>query len=174
MKDDNQERDRTPAEPDDLAALESEIRRRRAFDLAAAVGRAGAGNLKGASPVPGTRQALLAIGALLTARLSDPDGSLHRTLLVRLEDNPPLLDRHREHPEGALAELLDRVLAVPAELAELVREADARWGRDYDEPPRFERGDRPAAADDPYTAEGVRAVLSRLRQSLQVPPADRR
>jgi hypothetical protein len=166
MKEDNQERDEIPAESDDLATIESEIRRRRAFDPATAIGRAGAGNLKGASPVPGTRQALLAIGELLAARLSDPDGSLGRTLLVRLEDNPPLLDRHREHPERALAELLDRVLTVPVELEDLVREADARWGRDYDEPPRFERGGRPAAADDPYTNEGVRAALIQLRRSL--------
>jgi len=166
MNDDNQERDDVPTDPADQAALEREIRRQRAFDLASAVGRAGAGNLKGASPVPATRQALLAIGALLSARLHDPEGSLTRTLLVRLEDNPPLLARHLGHPAMALAELLDRVLAVPVELEDLVREADARWGRDYDERPRFEAAGRPAAVDDPYTLEAVRKLLADLRRAL--------
>jgi hypothetical protein len=171
MKDDNQERDDVPAAPGDGKnaddrAVEREIRRGRTFDLAAAIGRAGAGNLKGASPIPATRQALLTIEALLAARLQDPEGSLTRTLLVRLESDPPLLDRHRDHPEAALAAVLDRILAVATELEDLVRETDARWGRDYDERPRFEGGSRPAAADDPYTVEGVREVLSRLRLAL--------
>ena len=172
MRDDKQEPEPGTPDPDGTGgaapgAAEAEIRRARAFDLATAIGRAGAGNLKGVSPVPASRQALLAIESLLAARLPDHEGSLTRTLLARLEGDPPLLDRHRDRPESALAELLDRTLAVPTALAELVRETDARWGRDFDERPRFESGGRPAAADDPYTVEAVRALLAQLRQTLR-------
>jgi hypothetical protein len=151
---------------DDGAALEAEIRRGRTFSLAEAVGRAAAGSLKGASPVPASRQALLAAEALLEAKLNDPEGSLAGTLLARLADDLPLLDRHRDHPADALAELLDRVLATPAALADFVRETDARWGRDYDERPRFESPGRPAAPDDPYPVDDVRARLVALRGIL--------
>ncbi len=169
MSDDNQERDKagkhSPVDPgaDDA---EREALRLRAFDLASAIARAGADNLKGASPVPAARQLVLAVTALLAARLPDSEGSLARVLAARLEDDPPLLDRHRGAPPAALAELLDRALATPTALADLVREVDARWGRDYDERPRFEAADRPPAPDDPYTIESVRALLKALRDSL--------
>lgn len=174
MSDDNQERDKAgkhpPVEPgpDDagLQEAEREALRRRPFDLATAIARAGAGNLKGASPVPAARQLVLAVTALLSARLPDSEGSLARVLAARLEDDPNLLDRHRGAPAAALAELLDRALATPTSLAELVREVDARWGRDYDERPRFEAIGRPPAPDDPYTLECVRALLTALRDSL--------
>lgn len=169
MRHDNQDPDDADAGgPDDdgAAALEAESLRGRTFGLAEAVGRAAAGSLKGASPVPVSRQALLAAAALLEAKLDDPEGSLAATLLARLADDLPLLDRHRDRPAGALAELLDRMLATPAALAEFVRETDARWGRDYDERPRFEAPGRPAAVDDPYTVDNVRARLAALRGAL--------
>ena len=175
MSHDDQERDDDPTVPPrrppgpgtaDWEAAERENLARRPFDLATAVGRAGAGNLKGASPVPASQQLLLDIGALLACRLADGDGSLTRTLLARLADDPPLLARHAGRPDGALAELLDRALATPAALAELVRETDARWGRDFSERPLFEPGDRPPADDDPYTLDGVNARLVNLRQGL--------
>lgn len=146
--------------------LEREIRRGRAFSLAEAVGRAAAGSLKGASPVPAARQVLLAAEALLEARLDDPDGALAGALLARLADEPPLLDRHRDDAPGALREVVDRALAGEAALAELVRETDARWGRLFDERPRFEVPGRPADDDDPYTLAGVRERLSALRRAL--------
>ncbi|MBK6734649.1 MAG: hypothetical protein IPG61_11270 [bacterium] len=179
MSDDNQERDKagnhSPVEPraDDAGRqdagqqdAERDALRHRAFDLATAIARAGAGNLKGASPVPAARQLVLAVTALLAARLPDSEGSLVRVLGARLEDDPNLQDRHRGAPAAALAELLDRALASPTSLADLVREVDARWGRDYDERPRFEANGRPPAPDDPYTIESVRTLLKALRDSL--------
>ena len=162
MRDDNQDPDRAGGSEE----IEREARRAREFDLSAAVARAAGGQLKGASPVPAVRQTVLDAGHLLAARLPDPEGSLMRTLLARLEDDLPLLDRCRNRPEAALAALLDRALASPAALADLVREVDARWGRDYDERPRFEAGDKPPAADDPYTLERVRTLLAGLRAAL--------
>lgn len=148
--------------------LEREIRAGRPFDLAEAIGRAGGASLKGASPVAAARQALLGAKALLEARLPDADGSLLRTILARLENETPLLAGHADDPAAALAAWLDRVLASAADLSALVRDADARWGRDYDERPRFE-GDGPPAADDPYTEAGVRTLLTDLRRGLDRP-----
>lgn len=161
-----------PASPEaerpagESGGIEQEIRRRRAWDLAGAVARAGAGNLRGASPVPADRQLVLDVGALLAARLPDPDGTLTRVLLAGLADDPALLAACRGRPAAALAALLDRALAAPAALAELVRQVDARWGRDNDERPRFETNGRPPAADDPYTLSGVRNQLEALRREL--------
>ena len=163
---DDDNRDGKPVPGDDPEGdLEREVRRGRRFDLAEALGRAGAGSLKGASPVARARQVLLEVRGLLEARLPDPEGSLTRTILARLESDTPLLARHFAAPAGALAEFLDRVLASPALLADLVRDADARWGRDYGERPRFERGGSPAP-DDPYTEDGVAAQLRELRAGL--------
>lgn len=150
----------------DNETITADARRGRKFDVQALVGREAAGTLKGASPVPAAQQALLVVGALLEARLPDSEGSLTRTLLARLADEPALLGRHLGHPEAALAELLERILSAPAGLTELVRQADARWGRDYDERPRFEREGQPPAADDPYTEEQVRNLLAELRRGL--------
>lgn len=151
--------------PDGEDGLEDEIRRGRPFDLAEAIGRAGAGALKGASPVAPTRQALMAIRARLETGLADTEGSLTRTILARLEADTPLLGRHLDQPAAALAEFLDRVLGTPGELGALVRDADARWGRDYAERPHFESAGAPHP-DDPYTEAGVRALLTELRRGL--------
>jgi hypothetical protein len=155
-----------PAAVPDPATVERESLLRHGFDPTAVVGRAAAGSLKGASPIPAAQQALLAAGALLEAHLADSEGTLARALQARLADAPALLDRHRERPAGALAELVDRLLAEPALLAGFVRETDARWGREYDERPRFEAADSPPAPDDPYTVDGVRDLLRALRRAL--------
>lgn len=151
---------------DETGPIEQEIRRRRAWDLAGAVARAGAGNLRGASPVPADTQLVLEAKSMLAARLADPEGTLTRVLLDRLADDPSLLGAWRGRPAAALVALVDRVLATPAALEDLVREVDARWGRDYDERPRFETGGRPPTADDPYTLAGVMRQLEALRQDL--------
>jgi hypothetical protein len=78
-----------------------------------------------------------------------------------------LLDRHRGAPPLRRWRNCSTVpWPVPRALADLVREVDARWGRDYDERPRFEAPGRPPAPDDPYTIESVRALLEALRDSL--------
>ena len=151
------------------SATEDEIRRDRKFNLSEALGRGNADLLKGASPVAPGRRVLLEIEHFLEARLDDPDGSLLRTLMARLTDNPPLLARHFETPLGALAEFLNQVLADDPALATLVRDTDARWGREYHERPHFEVDGRPASKNDPYTLTGVRARLNDLNSALSAP-----
>ena len=151
---------------DDLTA---EIRRGRRFDLAEAVGREAGDALKGASPVAPDRQLLLAAGELLRRHLVDSEGSLISTILVRLEGNPPLLARHYGDPRGLLLAWVDSVLANRLAVTDLVRQVDARWGRDYGEKPRFESDKRAPDPDDPYTVAGVYAQLNDLRTALAEP-----
>ena len=151
-----------PTQPD----LEAEIRRERKFSFTEAVAREAGGSLKGASPVTRSRQLLQQIEEILDRNLPDSEGSLTRTIIARLEGNPPLLARHFERPEAALLEFLSGLLDSPANLEILVRQADARWGRDYDEHPHFERDGTPPHPDDPYTRAGVRALLQALYTSL--------
>lgn len=153
--------------PQESESTEGEIRRRRKFSLAEAVARENAGALKGGSPVARGRQALLEIDHLLKDHLDDAEGSLRRTLLAHLELDTPLIARHFDLPTAALEEYLTAVLAQPSRLETLVRDADVRWGREYQERPHFESGGRPPHPDDPYTVAGVRRsctdLLARLR-----------
>ncbi len=138
----------------------------RPFELSEALGRENAGALRGGSPVPRTRQVLAEIEHYLEMRLHDPEGSLHRTILSRLKENAPLLGRHHDQPLDALAEFLARVLGSDSALESLVRETDARWGREYQERPYFESDDGPAQPDDPYQRVQVRRWLRSLARSL--------
>lgn len=151
------------------STTEDEIRRERKFNLSEAMGRDNADLLKGASPVARAGQVRLEIKHYLEDRLADPEGSLLRTIMAGLTDNPPLLARHFENPLAALAEFLGSTLNKDRLLADLVRDTDARWGREYQERPRFERDGAPVHPDDPYTVAEVRAVLEDLLKDLSAP-----
>lgn len=148
-------------------ALEQEIRRQRKFSLADAIGREAGGALSGASPVPRADQVLLDVGLMLEVSLPDVPGSLIRTILVNLELDPPLLARHFERPVGALEEYLERTLGSASAVDTLVRDTDARWGRENSERPYFETGNEEPDPDDPYTRSGVRALLEDLLDTLR-------
>jgi len=151
---------------DTTRSTEDEIRKDRKFSMAEAIGRAGAGNLKGASPVPRSHQALMDLEAILDARLIDSEGSLRGTLVQRLGQNLPLLDKHRDQPAEALRELLTGLLSSESALLTLVRNTDSRWGRDYQERPYFNKPGQPADPDDPYTPESVRQTLQNLLDQI--------
>lgn len=151
---------------DTTRSTEEEIRKDRKFSMAEAIGRAGAGNLKGASPIPLSRQALMDLQSLLDTRLVDPEGSLRKILQQRLSENLPLLDKYRSAPAEALREMLEKLLTSESALLTLVRDTDTRWGRDYQERPRFNIPGKPDAPDDPYTPASVRAALQGLLGTL--------
>jgi len=146
--------------------LETKIRQGRKFSLAEAVGREAGSSLKGASPITPLRQLVLQIAEILAGSLPDSEGSLTRTIVARLDDNPPLLSQHFGDPAGALVTFLNATLDNPGNLETLVRQADARWGRDYGDQPYFEKADQSPDPDDPYTIAGVRVLLSDLRDRL--------
>lgn len=141
----------------------------RPFDLAEALAREAGSALRGASPVAAAAQTLLQTRHLLQERLDDAEGSLAAVILARLQADPPLVAGHFGDPAGLLRAALEPILASTAALEAFVREVDARWGRDFQERPRFDRPDGAPAADDPYPLAQVRAALQALLQDL--PPA---
>ncbi len=144
---------------DSTKTTEIEIRKSRRFNLADAIGRAGAGNLKGASPIPRSQQVLMDLEESLAAGLYDPPGSLAAVLMARLKQNLPLIDKHLDDPTGALREMIQQLLRSESLLLALARETDVRWGRDYQERPFFHRPGQPADPEDPYTPTGIRETL---------------
>ena len=145
---------------------EKEIRQSRKFSVADAIGRAGAGTLKGASPIPRSKQALMELETLLQNKLPDSEGSLRATLLVRLGLNLPLLDQHLDEPAGALRKMLNDILSSQSALQTLVRDTDARWGRDYQERPMFNKPGQEDHPDDPYTPASVRIAIEAMLELI--------
>ena len=85
-------------------------------------------------------------------------------MLRRLGES--LINADFDQPLAALAEYIPRVLASEHLLEELVRDADAEWGRVQDERPYFQGPGRAPHPDDPYTIDSVRLALLRLRETL--------
>jgi len=129
-----------------------------------AIGRAGGeGMLKGASPVPPIEQTAAAIANYLRAHLHDAGGVLAQVVLRGVKTSEMLIE-HFDQPKVVLAAYIDHVLNSETLLRDLVREADAEWGRALGERPMFEREGHPADPDDPYTLASVRATLTELVQ----------
>ena len=149
---------RLPSEP--------EILRGHTVSDGEAALRSSRGVLKGASPVATADQTMFQVKELLLSSLPDGEGALRQAILARLESNPSLVARHFGEHRTLLRSFLERTLAGGEALADLVRDADARWGRMYDEKPRFERAGDAPAPDDPYTREGVRRALEHLLRHL--------
>ena len=161
------EENKTPTGPGD-AELEREIRSRRKFSLAEAIGRLAGGDLmKGASPVTLKRQAELQIEHYLESHLVDAEGALEAVLLRRVRDSDILLETSYEQPLDTLALFLERILGSEGLLQGFVNEVDAEWGRIYRERPYFQIEGQPPHRDDPYTLSSVRVTLSRLIEQLR-------
>ena len=152
---------------DEDRELEREIRSRRKFTLAEAIGRLGGDLLKGASPVTRKRQAELMLEQYLERHLVDGEEALRKVLRRRVTEGEAMLETGYEFPLEALAGYLKQTLESPSQLNRLVREVDAEWGRLYDERPYFEHGEHPPHRKDPYTRESVRVALTDVLATLR-------
>ena len=147
------------------AEIEREIRANRKFSRNEAIGRVAGGDfMKGGSPVTRKRQAELEIDEYLRRHLADSGGVL-RSVLCR-HTGESLLNGDYEKPLAALSESIGRMLTSEHLLEEVVREADAEWGRVLNERPYFQVPGRPPHRDDPYTIDSVRQALFQLRERL--------
>lgn len=148
------------------AKLEREIREGRKFNLGEAIARsAGPGVMKGESPVARMQQAEIEIEAWLRSHLLDAVGSL-KIVLHRDVKASELLLHNFDQPLVVLADYCQRVLDSDYLLEELVRAADAEWGRSIGERPYFDRKGTLPDPDDPYTVESVRNALSDLLKQV--------
>ena len=159
---DDQETQRSDAD----AELEREIRKERKFTLAEAIGRlAGPGAMKGESPIARMQQAGSEIETWLRQHLPDAGGALQVVLLRGVKESELLLNNF-DQPLIVLGSYCKRLLGSDYLLRELVRAADAEWGRVVGELPFFEKEGCPAHPDDPYTLDSVRKTLSGLLEQL--------
>ena len=148
------------ADERDPQDIESELRQRRKFTPQEAMARmAGPGAMKGASPVSREKQAELAVEAWIAGNVADATGALRLVLLRQVAASKPLQDNPDE-PLAAVALSLRRLLSSAELLKDVVREADAEWGRRMGERPHFDRDGTVPSADDPYTLISVRETLT--------------
>jgi hypothetical protein len=148
------------------AELERDIRDGRTFSLAEAIGRlAGAGIMKGESPIARKQQAAAQIKAYLDRHLIDTPGAL-RAVMLRQVSESDLLGKHLDEPLTGLAAHVRQVLDSSYVLQELVRESDVEWGRVFGERPYFQKEGCTPHVDDPYTIESARGALGRLLDQL--------
>jgi len=146
----------------DEAAVEREVQLRRTFSLSEAIGHmGGTGILKGASPIAPIHQTEAEIANYLRAHLKDAGGVLAEVVLRHMRTSEVLLT-HVHQPMVVLVSYVNQVLQSAMLLKDLVREADAEWGRAYDERPYFEREGHPSHPDDPYTLASVHDALRQL------------
>ena len=146
--------------------LEREIRKGRKFTLEEGIGRmAGPGAMKGVSPVTRMQQAAVEIENWLRHHMSAGNDELQVVLLRRVKGSELLL-KNFDEPLLVLAAFCQQVLDSHYLLQELVREADAEWGRVQGERPYFEREGSPPDPNDPYTFESVRKTLAGLIERL--------
>ena len=141
------------------ADLEAEIRQRRTFNTAEAIGRlAGPGAMKGASAISRQQQAENEIASWLQSHFDDATGALRTVIHRRLKGTEQLIAR-LDSPLEALSEYCAHVAASDYRLGELVREADAEWGQRMEERPYFDQEGRAPHPSDPYTTDSVRGAL---------------
>ena len=145
--------------------IQQEFLRDRKFSLAEAIGRlAGSGMMKGASPIPRKQQAEAEIESHLRQHLGATDCLLG--VLLRHVKTSELLLNNSDRPLIVLAACVQRILDSDYLLKEIVRDVDMEWGRVHSERPHFEKEGQPPHPDDPHTVESVRAVLSKLIETL--------
>jgi hypothetical protein len=159
---------RDPKSADTNEEIEREIRTHRKFSLNEAIGQIAGGDfMKGGTPVSRKRRAELEIEEYLRRYLPDSGNVLKSVLLRHLGES--LLNGDYDQPLAALAEYIPRVLMSEQLLEEFVREADAEWGRVFDERPYFQGSNGPPGPphpDDPYTIDSVRLTLFQLQERL--------
>jgi len=162
MSDDKQPNVRSEAD----AELEREIRKNRKFTLEEGIMRsAGPGMMKGESPVSRKEQSEASIESYVRRHILDAGGVLP-LVLIRHVTNSELFLTNFEQPLVVLADYVQQLIDSDYQLAELVRVADAEWGRLLGERPYFEREGSPPHPDDPYTVASVRTFLTQLLAKL--------
>ncbi len=137
--------------------------------MADLIGQAGGNFLKGESPVPRLVQQKAEIKRYLNDHFNDPEGALLYVLQNCVEEADRLISRYgQETPLLALQNLVESFLGNTSLLAEIVRQADFRWGQIYDERPLFNRPGQADDPDDPYTLQSVQQQLKDLLLKIQV------
>ena len=153
-------------EPDN-DEIQREILAQQKFSMASAISRAGSGLMKGESPISQQEQAIIELTQWIDQQASDPSGALKSILQRQVRVAQPLVVNHLQHPRKALQEVIETILSNDYALKEFVRQVDVRWGKLYQERPKFQRAGQTPDPEDEYTHESVRQDLTLLLEKLQ-------
>lgn len=147
--------------------IERDALRGRTFTMADAIGREGAGFLRGESPVPMLVQANAGLFLFIDRHVRDSGGALRAVLKRRVQNSETIVAEHFDDPLQALAIIIDQTLSKDAWFFELVREVDEQWGQLMLERPHFQSPGEEPDPEDEHTHESVRAKLVALQQALR-------
>ena len=146
--------------------IEKEARSEQKFSIAGAIGRAGKGLLKGASPVSPQSQAIKVLEEWVNQNVSDPSGALKSVLRRKIRS---VEQQHLDRPKEALASVIKGILSTEFMLREFVRQVDVRWGEIFRERPFFQKEGQEPQTEDEYTFDSVRADLIQMLNKLEKP-----
>jgi hypothetical protein len=149
--------------------IETEVHSQQKFSVAGAIGRAGKGLLKGASPVSQQDQAINFLERWVDQNCSDPSGALKSLLRQKIRSSRLIIEHQQERPKEALATVIKEILATEFMLREFVRQVDVKWGELFQERPYFQKKGQEPHPKDEYTFDSVRVELNQMLSKLQNP-----
>lgn len=141
--------------------------RGRAFTLADAIGKAGAGLLKGGDAVPRPLRAQALLDGFIEQHLRDSPGAL-RVVLKQLVREDMRISRNFDAPMVAWEMILRELIAESEILYELARRVAMICGELYGERPYFQMPEREPHPDAEYDHDGIRATLADLVNRMRV------
>lgn len=150
----------------DKEKIEKEVRSQQKFSIGGAIGRAGRGLMKGASPVSLHDQVIIGLETWIEHNIVDPSGALKSLLKRKIRTAGRKDEFHPDKAVAILAGIIEKVLSSEYQFKEFVRQVDVRWGEMYQERPFFQREGKAPHVDDEYTFDSVRSELTRVLKIL--------
>lgn len=141
--------------------------RGRAFTLADAIGKVGAGLLAGDAAVPRPLRARARLEGFIDQHLVDGPGGLRAVLRQTVREDLRI-SRDFEAPFGALEAILQELAQEPAQLHEFARRVAVVQGELYGERPVFQRPGEPPQAGADYCHDSIREALLALGERVRV------
>lgn len=141
--------------------------RGRPFTMADAIGKAGAGLLKGDAAVPRPLRARALLDGFIEQHLVDGPGAL-RVVLKQVVREDLRVSRSFDAPMVALEAILRELLAEPEVLYELARRVAVVWGELYGERPYFQAPGQEAHPEAEYCHGRIRTALIEMVCRLRV------
>lgn len=133
--------------------------RGRAFTLADAIGKAGAGLLRGDAAVPRPLRAQALLDGFIEQHLLDSPGAL-RVMLKQLVREDLRVSRSFDAPMVAFELILREILTEPEILYELARRVAVICGELYGERPYFQMPGREPHPEAEYCHAGIRTAVA--------------
>ena len=141
--------------------------RGKAFTLADAIGKAGAGLLRGDAAVPRPLRARALLDGFLDQHLIDSPGAL-RQVLKQFVREDLRVSRSFDAPMVALELIVRELLTQPEALYELARRVAVVYGELYGERPYFQQPGQDPHPEAEYCHDGIRQALAELLNRISV------